>query len=118
MARRQDRVADVVRERISQILLRDVQDPRVRLASVTRVRLSPDLRHARVGISVLGTDEERRAAAQALQRARGYLRRRLAADLKSLRAVPELEFELDRGAEHSQHISDLLEQLDGHGTDS
>ncbi len=112
MTRRQDRVADVVRARISQILLRDVQDPRVRLASVTQVRMSPDLRHARVGISVLGSDEERRQAMQALRRAGGYLRRRLAEDLKSLRAIPELEFQLDRGAEHSQHISDLLDHID------
>lgn len=118
MTRRQDRVADVIRQQISQILLRDIQDPRIRLASVTTVAMSPDLRHARIGISILGNESERRDATRALQRARGFLRKRLAADLKSLRVIPELSFELDRGAEHSQHISDLLEHIDDHGAGS
>ena len=84
----------------------------MRLASVTAVDLSPDLRHARVSVSILGSEEERTEGVRALQRARGFFRRRLAANLRTLRAIPEISFELDRGAEHSQHISDLLEQLD------
>lgn len=118
MTRRQDRVADLVRLQISRILLRDIHDPRVRMASVTHVEMSPDLRYARISVSVLGSEAERIEAARALQRARGYLRKRLATELKTLRAVPELSFELDRGAEYSQHISDLLEQLDDHGSGS
>jgi len=112
MSRRQDRVGDVIRQQISQILLRDIQDPRIRMASVTTVDMSPDLRHAKVAVSILGSDRERLAAARALKRASGYLRRRLAADLKTLRVIPELTFELDRGAERSQYISDLLEGID------
>ena len=112
MSRRQDRVGDLVRGQLAMILLRDVQDPRVRLASVTNVDMSPDLRYARVGVSILGSEDDRIEAVKALQRARGFLRKRLAADLKSLRVVPELSFELDRGAEHSQNMSDLLEHLD------
>lgn len=112
MSRRQERVGDLVRQQISQILRRDIQDPRIRMASVTSVDMSPDLRYARVAVSILGSDEERLEASRALRRARGYLRRRLAADLNTLRVIPELSFELDRGAEHSQYISDLLEGID------
>lgn len=112
MSLRQDRVADAIRRRLAEILLRDVQDPRVAMASISVVRMSGDLRHAHVGVSVLGDEASRVEAVQALERAKGFLRRRLAADLGNLRAVPELTFELDRGAEHSQHISDLLERLD------
>jgi ribosome-binding factor A len=118
VSRRQDRVADLLRTQLSQILLRDLEDPRVRLASVTTVDISPDLRHARVGISILGDDSERQEGIRALTRARGFLRRRLAGELRSLRAIPDLEFELDRGAEYSQHISDLLDQLDDSDPDS
>lgn len=118
MSRRQERVADLVRHELSRIMLRDLQDPRVRMASVSTVDISPDLRHARIGVSVLGDEGERLEAVRALGRARGYLRRRLAAELRDLRTIPELEFELDRGAEHSQRISDLLERLDRHDTDS
>ena len=76
------------------------------------------LGHATVLVSALGTEEQRRAAVEGLSRARGFLRRELAHRL-SLRTTPELRFELDRGAEHSQRISDLLDGLredDGRGS--
>ena len=118
MSLRQDRVGDVVRRQLAEIVLRDMQDPRVRLASIASVRMSGDLRHAHVGISVLGNDDSRLEAVRALDRAKGFLRRRLAAELGSLKVIPELTFELDRGAEHSQRISDLLERLDDDGASS
>ncbi len=86
-----------------------MNDPRIHLASVSTVDVSPDLHHAQISISVLGT-EGRDEAIEALQGARGFLRSRLARELR-LKNVPELEFHLDRGAEHSQRISDLLETL-------
>lgn len=110
MTRRTDRVGDLIRAELNQLIARDVADPRVRLASATGVDVSPDLRHAVVSVSVLGDDAGRTPAVEALQGASGYLRSRLARTLR-LRNVPELHFELDRGAEHSQRISDLLESL-------
>ncbi len=110
-SRRQRRIADLVRQHIATILLREVQDPRIRLASVSSVSMTPDLKRAHVRISTLGRDEERDEVIEALERAAGFLRRQLAVHLRGLRVSPELVFELDRGAEHSQHISDLLEQL-------
>lgn len=111
MSLKTDRTAETLRSALGEILRRDVADPRLRLASISQVRVSADLRQARVLVSVLGTDEERGDAIAALDRARGFVRRQLArrADLRS---TPELVFELDRGAEHSQRITELLENLD------
>lgn len=110
MSRRTQRVADVLRGELADLLLRQVHDPRIKLVSVTDVDVSPDLRRALVKVSVLGSDEERAGAVEALQHARGFLRRELARRLR-LRVTPELVFELDRGAEHSQKIAELLESL-------
>lgn len=114
MSRRTDRVADLVRAELSQIILRRLQDPRVRLTTISQVSLSPDLRHARVGVSVVGDETERQASLEALQHAAGFLRSQLALGLSRMRNVPELQFELDRGAEISQRISELLENPDEH----
>jgi ribosome-binding factor A len=110
LSRRTDRVADLVRAELAELLLRHVHDPRIRLVSVTGVDLSPDLRRAIVKVSALGEEAQRLATIEALRHARGYLRTELASRLR-MRVTPELVFELDRGAEHSQKISDLLESL-------
>jgi ribosome-binding factor A len=112
VSRRTDRVNDVLRAELSDLLLRDVHDPRVKLASVTSVEVTPDLRRATVKVSALGDDAQRQGTLEGLRHAKGFLRTELAHRLR-LRATPELIFELDRGAEHSQRISDLLEGLHG-----
>ena len=85
-------------------------EARYGLSPVGSVTVSPDLGHARVRVSVLGEEAERKASVEALTHARGFIRRQLGRRLK-LRVTPELLFELDRGPEHSQRISDLLEEL-------
>lgn len=111
MSRRTDRVAEMIRDQLATIIRGEVRDPRVGLATVSWVRVSGDLSHAEVGVSVLGDEDSRTASVAALVRAKGFIRTRLAKRVR-LRSVPELVFKLDRGAEHSQHISDLLERLD------
>lgn len=112
MSRRTDRVSDVLRAELSDLLLREVHDPRVKLASITEVEVTTDLRRAIVKVSVLGDDQQRQEAIEGLRHARGFLRTELSHRLRT-RVTPELVFELDRGAEHSQKISDLLESLHG-----
>jgi ribosome-binding factor A len=112
MSRRTGRVGDLIRAELSDLLLRHVQDPRIRLASVTEVDVTQDLRRATVKVSVLGEENERVETIEALRHARGFLRTELAHRLR-MRVTPELLFELDRGAEYSQRISDLLESLNG-----
>jgi len=110
MKRRTSRMGDLVRAELSDLLLRQVQDPRIKLVSLTSVEVSPDMRRALIRVSALGTEEQRQEAMDGLQHARGFLRTELSHRLRT-RVTPELVFELDRGAEHSQRISDLLESL-------
>jgi ribosome-binding factor A len=117
MSRRTERVGDLIRAELSDLLLREVHDPRVHLASVARVEVTSDLKRAIVGISALGDEAQRQGTIEALRHAKGFLRTELSHRLKT-RTTPELMFELDRGAEHSQKISDLLESLHERDKDS
>ena len=112
MSRRTERMSDLVRAELSDLILREIKDPRIRLVSLTGVEVTSDLRRAVVRVSALGDDTQREEAVEALRHARGFLRTELSHRLRT-RVTPELVFELDRGAEHSQKISDLLESLHG-----
>jgi ribosome-binding factor A len=109
-SRRSDRVNDLLRQELTTLIQREMADPRVRLAVVSEVHVSPDLRHARVLVSTVGDEAARDGAVAALRHAAGFLRRQLAPRLR-LRAIPELDFHLDRGAEHSVRIAEILENL-------
>jgi ribosome-binding factor A len=112
VSRRTDRISDLMRAELSELLLRSVKDPRIKLVSLTGIEVSPDLRRAVVKVSALGEEQQRQEAIEALRHARGFLRTELAHRLRT-RVTPELVFELDRGAEHSRNITDLLESLNG-----
>lgn len=111
MSRRTQRIEDLIRQELSTLILRDLRDPRVALTSVSKVDVSPDLRNATVWVSSLTEDEQKEDVLIALAHARGYLRKQLASRLRHMRAIPELTFRLDRSAEHSQHVTDLLDEL-------
>ncbi len=108
MSRRGDRVADLLRGELSSLLLDGMRDPRIRLATISAVEVTGDLRLARVRVSVLGGDDDRDRCIEALQHARGFLRKKLASRTM-LRHTPELSFELDRGAEYAERITSLLD---------
>ena len=112
MSRRTQRIGDLLRREIAEIIVRRLKDPRVGLATVSAVDVSPDLKHARVRVSILGNEENRDECMEALDHASGYIRSQVARGLKNMRVVPDLIFELDRGPEYSQHIDHLLEHLD------
>ena len=117
-APRSERVAEQLREEISGLMLRDMKDPRIRLASVSEVRVTSDLRQARVRISALGDDGERRAVVAAMQHAEGYLRAQLGDRLENLRTIPRLHFELDESIAYSVRISSMLRELSGESQQS
>lgn len=107
---RRERIDELLRSAIANLLTFEIKDPRVKLASVSSVSTTADLSRARVLVSVLGSDEDRQSCIEGLRHARGFIRSQLASRLR-LRTIPELVFELDRGAEYSQRISDILEGL-------
>ena len=109
MTQRTERVGDLIRAELAELIRREMRDPRVALTSVSAVEVARDFSHATVKVSALGDEHSRLAAIAALERAKGFLRRELSRRL-TLRTTPELHFELDRGAEHMQRITDLLEQ--------
>jgi ribosome-binding factor A len=103
------RVDEAVRAVLSDVITRDLKDPRVGFVTVTAVKTSPDLRNARVYVSVLGDDEEREDSLVGLRSAHGYLQRRVASELR-LKHTPTLEFVFDESTERGIRIGELLEQ--------
>jgi ribosome-binding factor A len=110
-APRRERVAEQLREEISLLMTREIKDPRVRLASVSSVDVSPDLRHARVMVSAVGEDRDRHDVVQALRHAEGFVRAQLGQRLENLRSIPRLRFELDESIAYSVRISSVLRDL-------
>jgi ribosome-binding factor A len=106
-------VGEQLREEISAMMLTEIKDPRVRLASISRVRVSPDLREAWLAVSALGDDPDRRNVVAALGHAEGYLRAQLGRRLENLRSIPRLHFELDESIAYSVRVSTLLRDLGG-----
>jgi ribosome-binding factor A len=107
--RRQERLSDLLKEELSTVLFQRMRDPRLSLCNITQVVLSPDYRHARVYISVIGSDRHKEECLAALQSAEGFFRRELGK--LNLRSIPSLSFYFDTGAEYSQHIEELLKSI-------
>jgi ribosome-binding factor A len=108
---RADQVGEQVREEIMSIIRRDLKDPRIGFVSITGVRMSPDLRQARVRVSVMGKPEEQKASVAGLVSAKGLIRHELGRRLQNLKFAPDLRFELDPSIEYSVHISELLKEV-------
>lgn len=107
---RPERVAELIRQTVAEFLTANVRDPRIGFVTVTAVEVSADLAHARVWVSVMGTDADKAKSVEGLASAARFLRAQLSRELH-LRASPELRFELDRGLEHAQRIDAVLKQL-------
>ena len=107
---RPERVAEGIRQTVAAFLTGNVRDPRVGFVTVTGVEVSPDLTHARVRVSVMGSEEEKERSLEGLASAARFLRAQLARELR-LRLTPELRFELDRGLDHAQRIDRVLREL-------
>jgi ribosome-binding factor A len=107
--RRPQRVAEQIREEVSQIILGEMRDPRIGLVTVTDVKLSPDLRHARVFVGILGSDEQVADSLAALKSGAGFIRRELGSALR-LRHTPELHFVYDETTKTAARIDELLKE--------
>src|ERR1041385_4748930 len=109
--RRIDRIEEQLRIELSEIIEREIHDPRIGLATVTHVKVSPDLQHARVLVSVLGDAGQRKKSLEGLRSAASYARHSLSKRLHHLRRIPELMFEYDESVEQSFRIEKLLGEI-------
>ena len=107
---RPDRVADQIRGEVASMLARDVHDPGIGFVTITRVRVTPDLQHARIHYTSLGDDTARANTAKALSRAAVFLRRQIGSRLR-LKRVPELEFLYDESIAGQDRIEQLLNNI-------
>lgn len=108
--KRSDRVGDLLLELISELLAKEVSDPRIGPVTLTGAEVSKDLRHARIYFRLLGAVEKKAEVLAGLKSAAGFIRAKVARELK-LRFVPTIEFVFDETQDHAQHIEDLLQQV-------
>ena len=117
MVDRINRISEEMKKIISEIILTELKDPRLpQMVSITSVNVTKDLKYAKVYVSVLGSDEEKNNAIQALKSASGYIRREVGHRIK-IRYTPEIIFELDNSIEHGDYISRLIDKTMKGGAD-
>jgi ribosome-binding factor A len=112
MTERMRRVNEAIREVLATSLL-ELKDPRIGFVTVTGVETSPDLRHARVFVSVLGSESKRERSLEGLAAAHGVLQARLARELR-LKRTPQLAFEYDPSVERGVRMTQLIDELAPH----
>jgi ribosome-binding factor A len=111
MSRRTERLNHLLRQEITQLLQREAKDPRLSvMVSITRVSVSADMHYAKVFVSVMGTEEEKKGLLAGLHAASGFLRRELASRL-SLRYTPDLSFVYDDTMEQAGKVIQLIDQV-------
>jgi ribosome-binding factor A len=108
---RMRRVDEAIRQVIGDAMAGELKDPRVGFVTVTDVRTSADLSHARVYVSVLGDEQQRRASLEGLRSAHGFLQRQLAAELH-LKRTPTLEFSYDDTTDRALRVDALLAEIE------
>jgi ribosome-binding factor A len=108
---RQEKLGELIAAELSELLRTRLKDPRVGFASITHVEVSGDLRHAKVFVSVMGSEEEQAASMRGLKNAGGFLRHELASRIV-LRFMPELTFKLDTSIAEGARILELIAQVE------
>jgi len=108
--KRSERVADLIRKEISEMLAKTIKDPRIGFVTITRVTVTEDCRSAKVYYSVVGTFAEKDRSMEGLNSAKGYIRRELGHRMK-LKYTPEIVFQFDPSIEYAVHIGELIHQL-------
>jgi ribosome-binding factor A len=108
--RRMEKVAEAIRQVVSMAILAEIKDPRVRDVTVTYVEVSPDLRVAKVHVSVMGDDTHQNLTLRGLESAAGFLQSKLARELE-LRYTPKIAFLLDQGVKRSIEIAKILREV-------
>jgi ribosome-binding factor A len=114
MSQRTERIDELLRQEIGTLLATEAKDPRIGFATVTQVETAPDLRHARVWVSVIGSEAEQAETLEALRHTMHFIRRELGVRLR-LKRIPELHVRLDDSLERGTRVLQLLHELEeGH----
>jgi ribosome-binding factor A len=114
MTRRTEQLGEFLRAEVTDIIRSELDDPRLGFWTITRVEVPPDLRSARVYVSVLGSDGERKETLMALRGAAGFIRGHLKPRMRT-RTIPDLDFRDDRSMEHAEAIDRALRDLSREG---
>jgi ribosome-binding factor A len=109
---RLQQVADEIQRIVGETIQYELKDPRVGFATVTGVEVSADLQRATVRVSIMGSPEEQAEAMQGLQRARGFLRKRVAEEMRHMRFIPELRLVHDTSLDYSIRIQEVLREVE------
>lgn len=109
-SRRTERVSELLLKEISQLLLRDIKDPRIGFSTITKIEVTKDLRHAKVFVSILGKETDKIQTLQGLVSAGGFIRGELGRRLR-LKHIPELIFKIDDSIEHAANMFKRLEEI-------
>jgi ribosome-binding factor A len=112
-SRRPQRLALQIQQEISLLISRNMKDRRIGFVTITGVRLTPDLQHAKVFISMMGPEDEKKASLDALNHANGWVRHELGQRIRT-RFIPELVFYIDTSQEYGEHIDHLIDQIHEH----
>ncbi len=108
--KRSEKVADLIRREVSEMLVRSIKDPRIGFVTITKVTVSEDCRFAKVYFSVAGTLAERESSGKGLDSAKGYVRRELGRRLQ-LRHTPEIVFQFDPSIEYAIHMEEVIRNI-------
>ncbi|HUU51156.1 MAG TPA: 30S ribosome-binding factor RbfA [Nitrospinota bacterium] len=109
-SKRTERVSGLLLKEISQLLLRDIKDPRIGFSTLTKIEVTKDLRYAKVFVSILGRETDKIQTLRGLVSASGFIRGELGRRLR-LKHIPELIFKIDDSIEHAANISKKLEEI-------
>ena len=110
MSRRLLKAASAIREVVSMAILTELRDPRVKNVTVVAVEVAPDMKSAKVHVSIMGSEKEQQLSLAGLQNAAGFLQRKIA-DRIETRYTPRLQFVLDKGVKHSLEVSRILREV-------
>lgn len=105
-----EKVQELIKQEVSQIILQELKDPRIGFVTVTQVDVTGDLRMAKIYVSIMGSDEQIKNTWDGLQAALGFIRREIGHRIR-LRCTPELSFHLDKSLDYSVHIQELLTKI-------
>jgi ribosome-binding factor A len=109
-SRRPQRLALEIQQEVSIMIFRDMKDRRIGFVTVTGVQVSPDLRHARIFVSLMGTEEEKKEGLAALNHAAGWVRHELGQRIR-MRLLPDVVFSMDTSQDYGEHIDRLLDEI-------